>query len=422
MKISFVLILLSTLSLASEFSSKGEITFESRLFSADDNSKTKELGYGLASRLEGSNYHGKFEERFRIFSRNDEQDSSRSVLIVEEAFIAYTTNKWSLKLGNQILNWSATEAFHPADIINSRNFDSNIENAEKFGEPMLQFNYLLDSGSFNLYLMPYLTQVKLPANTNRLSFQSTRSLTLKEGVWLERDGTLSDDNFAPQFAVKYDITFGSADFAFYYLQMIDRFFTGSAVERTLSIPTAATPIFLPINQFGFTYQHALDSGLVLKVETAYKDFVNPDQKFSYPAGSLIDYKRPDHVQVAWGGEYGLPHQDGTESTFVLEGQHFIGTTASERIALGFFQHDILLGHRYAFNDINSKEIFTSFIFDLERDNEYLFSVNYSQRLSDVWGIKTGLRIIEAPIKDKTATGLENLDQSNYVTLNLTRYF
>lgn len=417
-----ILLFLTTAAFASEFTSRGEITFESRFFQPDDNSKTKDLGYGLASRLEGSNYHGNFEERFRIFSRNDEQDTSRGVLIVEEAFIGYTAEKWSVKIGNQILNWSATEAFHPADIINSRNFDSNIENPEKFGEPMVNFSYLFDNGAFNAYFMPFLTQAKLPANTNRLSFRATRSITLKEGVFLERDGTLSDDNFAPQFALKYDMTFGTADISIYYIQMIDRFFTGTATETTLNVPTAARIIYLPINQVGFTYQHAIEGGWVLKLETAYKDFVNPDQDFTMPSGTIIDYERPDHLQIAWGIEYGFGHKGGGESAFVLEGQNFEGTTADERISLGLFQRDILFGYRFAFNDTQSKEIFASFIMDLERTNEVLGSISYSQRLSDTWSLRSSLRFTEAPKKGTNFTNLENLHEANYFTLNLTRYF
>jgi hypothetical protein len=419
-KLIFILFLISG-AFGAELATRGEVAFEFRAFQPDDDPKTKEIGLSLAARIEGTYTHGNFEEHFRLFTRSDEQDESRSVFIIEEAYASYLTEKWVVKAGHQILNWSATEAFHPADVVNTRNLDSNIESAEKFGEPMIHFNYLLDNGAFNLYLMPFFTDMKIPASTNRLSFKSTRALPIKKALWLERDGTLSDDNFGAQFGIKYDLTLGSADFAFYYLQMNDRTMTGSAVETTLSIPSGGRIIYIPVNQYGFTYQHAIDA-FVLKLETAYKDFVNPDQNFTLEPTTVIDYIRPDHFQIAWGVEYGLAHKNGGDSTFILEGQHYEGTTDAERVSLGLFQRDVLIGYRFAFNDIDGRELFISLITDLERESEYLCSLQYSQRLSDTWSLKTGLRVVEAPIKDITATNLENLHESNHIFLNLTKFF
>ena len=63
-------------------------------------------------------------------------DLERNLYRMEEASIGYRNSGWEARLAIQILNWTATEGFHPCDIINSRNLDSDIENTEKIGEPM----------------------------------------------------------------------------------------------------------------------------------------------------------------------------------------------------------------------------------------------------------------------------------------------
>ena len=123
-------------------------------------------------------------------------------------------------------------------------------------------------------------------------------------------------------------------------------------------------------------------------------------------------KAPDHTIAAIGFEYGYNFLNGTELTGLLEGQHFFGLTKRQRVAIDSFQADILIGARFAFNDVEDKQLLLSFIFDTERKQEYLINFNYSQRLTEQWGIKLGLRRIIAPQKGTTKLGLERLNQAN----------
>ena len=75
--------------------------------------------------------------------------------------------------------------------------------------------------------------------------------------------------------------------------------------------------------------------------------------------------KPNHGRLALGLEYGTSLASGAESTLILEGQTILGTTRAEALELDLFQGDILLGYRYAFNDVDSKALLVSVILDVE---------------------------------------------------------
>ena len=99
-----------------------------------------------------------------------------------------------------------------------------------------------------------------------------------------------------------------------------------------------------------------------------------------------------------------------------------GVDKDERAELSIFQRDILFGLRHVFNDVMGKEIFASVVADLERDNERLYNITYSQRLSDQWKIKGGVRVYDAPQKETLPKGLEIFDKDNTFSITLSRFF
>jgi len=118
--------------------SKGELVLQTRAFTPDNEDVTKDEGVVLASRLEYSNKGKRVQTQLRVATRIDALDKSRDVLLLEEGFLAAKFGPLRLRVGAQLTNWTTTEAFHPADVLNSRNFDSDVENLEKLGEPMVE--------------------------------------------------------------------------------------------------------------------------------------------------------------------------------------------------------------------------------------------------------------------------------------------
>src|SRR5690606_26393296 len=133
---------------------------------------------------------------------------------------------------------------------------------------------------------------------------------------------------------------------------------------------------------------------------------------------------PEHGQGALGLEYTIQHgQSSVESTLIMEGQAVLGIgSRDEAAALSFFQGDMLLGWRLAFNDILNRSLLLSAIFDVQGRDEKIFQISYDQRLNDTWGLKLSGRAILAPPSAALPFGLEAQDQDHNASLTLTRYF
>jgi hypothetical protein len=406
--IKFLFLIFCAVNAFAEFEYKAEIAFESRGFRNDNDDATEDYGMAIAPRFDIKHNQDSWVTKLRVFGRNDTLDDRRRIIFLEDAYTGLEYDTWQVHVGWKILNWSATEAFHPADILNARNFDSSLENAEKIGELMVHYTYILEEGTINFFYLPYIMLPNLPEPNNRLSFFPSNAIVGNSLIVDESGNTLAN-KWQPQWAFRFEYTLGDADISFYALEHFDRY-------QPNILPSAGptfTSTFYKKFQYGFTYQHAIGSS-VFKLETATIDF--------YDSGAPSTSKQMDHTQIAFGIDYINSHKDGSESTLIFEGQFIPDVGKSSRAALQIFQRDLLIGYRYALNDTNSKEFFASLIFDIERGRELLASISYSQRLSDTWKLNTGYRYIDAPQKGLLASGLEPLDKDNQLSLTITRFF
>ncbi|PJB54413.1 MAG: hypothetical protein CO099_01740 [Bdellovibrio sp. CG_4_9_14_3_um_filter_39_7] len=133
-------------------------------------------------------------------------------------------------------------------------------------------------------------------------------------------------------------------------------------------------------------------------------------------------KPVDHQEVAGGLEYTFTLESGIEWTWFLEGNAILGVDKDRRAEMSAFQRDVMGGFRMAFNNIMGSELYATAIHDIERDRENLFNLSYSQRLSDQWKFKTGVRVYSAPVKGSLPQGLETLNEDNHIFFNIYRYF
>lgn len=393
-----------------EWSSKGELGIESRVFDDDGDDTTEDRGLGLLGRLDLRHSHGPLAQKVRFYGRLDHYDEDRSTLVFEEAWLQAASERLRVRAGIDVLNWTATEAFHPADVINARNLDSDLENFEKVGEAMLSLQVRpFEDTTVGAMYMPYRTEPIFTSPRSRLGF--TRGFDLRgTRRMFDRQGRATKDQLGHQGAVVLRQVVGSADISLHVLEHMDRAQPIVGMDMDNRLPFL---VFQTVRQVGGTYQQAIDA-LLIKVEGAYRMFVDP----RLPPPGVEG--QPDHGQVALGLEYGLVH-GSSESTLLLEGQAVLGVgDEMKRSALSVFQRDVLVGYRFALNDESSKEVMLGAIFDLERAGETLLNVNYQQRLGDTWTIRAGLRIFHA--KDDAPGPLVILRTSDHVRLTLTRHF
>ena len=112
-------------------------------------------------------------------------DERRANLYRGDLFI-YTPRSITRELCD-LARTMATEAFHPADVLNSRNLDSDLENFEKVGEPMLAVQYRFGSGSISAYYLPAYVPNRESSPGSRLSFVPA-GIVLADTIQLDRNG------------------------------------------------------------------------------------------------------------------------------------------------------------------------------------------------------------------------------------------
>lgn len=408
---------------AGTWSGQGEVGFEYRRFESDSDIQNADTGVAILSRVQSSFETDIYRHVFRAFGRVDQKDNDRSNVIVEDGYFSMLFGEgsnWKVLAGYKLFNWTATEAFHPADQINSRNYDSNFESLEKKGEVTIELERTLESGSFALYFFPKFEDPIFPGNRSRLGFGAD----LERVVWVDGGDATTNQNWGVQFGGRLSFTLLEADFSFHFLHHLDRSFPVIGTHRytlvgSTPFPTAfpTTPYYYRSNQVGMTAVLPYESFL-FKLEAASRQFDN--DLFIYTLNGL---RRPeDNTEVALGTEWSIALESGAETYFYLESQMMFGPEESRINEMSLFQSDVFLGLRYAFNDIMGKEIFFSTILDVKRKHEYLFNLSYSQRLSDIWKIKAGLRHYDAPQKGATVTGMELYDGDSYAHITVTRFF
>ncbi len=347
-----------------------------------------------------------------FYAQADPVDTNRTFAIPKDMWIAIDTGTHILKAGFQVINWSATEAFHPVDVLNSRFFDSNLQKPSKIGEPIVSYKYLFGDSSIQFMYLPYFTDPILATEGSAFG----PGYDFDEIQIYETGTTFEDDNFIHQMAIQLSTSIGGTDLAFSYINHVDRDIPAFVFTGTKFIDNTTVPIFDAIffhkQQFGLTSQSIIGDW-IFKTEMAFVDW-----KQSNFDNAL--FTREDYFATALGLETTTAMGDGGEVTFIFEYQSLNGM--DDILATNvFFQNDLLVGLRFSFNDLNSKELFLSAITDIEYGEQFFVNMNYSQRFFESWRIEMGLHYVEAEQVDNYA-GLNFIDSSDHAYLNLKTYF
>lgn len=396
----------------SKWKSKGQVTLESRIFSDDNNPLTVDRGLGMLGRVELSHRHRPFKEKARVYGRLDALDFNRTIYLVEELWAEVKWGDLDIRIGADLLNWTATEAFHPADIINARNLDSDFESYEKLGEPMIALSYDIGVGSLSLYFFPYYTESLLPAQSSRLSFIPPE-VPVGSMLRMDAHGHLNDTEFGPQGALRFTQSFQGIDLGLHIVHHMDR----SQPEVLIDIEQqVGRPLFRTVTQIGGTYQQVIDA-VILKVEAGYRTFARPENNIT-PFGPV---QERDHLQVAVGIEYGWLIDNTVDLVLIAECQSYFLVDKEIRQSLGVFQRDALLGSRISLNDINNTELLFTGIIDLEDPEQLLINATVSRRFLSAWSLSAAFRMVFGEAANINQ-GFQVPPASDHARLFLTRYF
>jgi len=398
-----------------ELSTRAEVGVESRAFYPDGKGGSKDYNIAPVARLEVRAEKSVVSARGRALVRHDMVDDERSVVIGEEAWLGLTVERLELKAGLQTLTWSATEAFHPADVVNSRYFDSSIETPDKLGEPMVSASIRLWSGSqLTLMYMPVFMKPVLPSRRSRYNLFGP-GVTPPPITHLDRNGRDESGLLAHQGALRFTQTVGGADLGLHVMQHVERFAPIVAPRLNEPVPTLAL-VYLPTLEAGLTYLHVAGP-VVIKAEGTYRHYLAEKSRVF---GELPEL---DHGLLAVGLEYGLSHESGSDSTFLLEGMQAFLVGEDARAVRPLFDHDLMVGYRLAFNDEQGKALLVTAVIDAVRPEQFFANVLYSQRLTERWSADGGVRIARVPPRGQgQPTVFEWLNNAHQAFVNLKAYF
>ena len=403
MVLVLAIILLPARPAPADVDAQGELSSELRTFKPDRSNLTEDYGFAVSSRLELGKKHGPWQEQFRAFVRLDALDHNRTIAQLEEGFVGLKLGPVRIRVGAQLVTWTATEALHPADIINSRNFDSDIEDLEKIGEPMVEVRIRLFKGYLSALYMPVRVPPHQPTATSRLSL-APPGVELGDALWVGRNGEITDHAFENQGALHLSQSLGPVDVAIHLVQHNDRLEPTAGFD---AMTGEVRPVYQMVTQVGGTYSQVVGSW-VLKAEGVYRKFVAPDPGNPYGVTPQLD-----HGSVALGAEYAWTTDSGHAATVFAEGEAMLGVNEKQRATISPFQRDLLFGYRHQLNDVKGRQVTAAFGVDLDRPDEYLGLLKYEQRVSDEWTVELALR----SLRNAFFNGSINQGQ-----LVVTRYF
>ena len=230
-----------------EFKEQGELSFQTRAFRDDNKDTTEDRAVGMFGRVDLT-YAGTNVDKFtfRGYGVMDKKDSDRNFLIIEDCNVSWYLGEEEDKkfsLGYQLFNWTATEVFHPVDVINSRNLDSNMESPEKKGELAVEFTHEIGEGQLSFYFFPKAEKPHYPGTKSRLG----AGIALEKPVWVKNHDHRSTNGMTPQGAIRFTQTVDNADFSFHILHHLDR--NLPIVEQNVVVhPVFLIPILHLLNQ------------------------------------------------------------------------------------------------------------------------------------------------------------------------------
>ena len=308
--------------------------------------------------------------KFIGFGRFD-RDSRRTHFDVRELYYQKVKGNWEVSLGLKKIFWGVTESAHLVDIINQTDFVESFDGEEKLGQPMAQFSYTSNIGTFDLFYLPYFRKRVFPGSRGRLR---TPFVINESDVPFES----SAEETRPSFAARWSTFTGPFDIGLSH-------FYGTGRE----------PIFSLTEQGEFLFQYGIinQTGLDIQATTG---------PLLWKLESIV---RTNDLQDMWALAAGVEYTffdvggKGLDVGILAEYLH------DDRglLALSSLDNDLFTGVRLAFNDVQSTDFLIGGIFDLDKSTQ-LWSVEGSRRFGNSWKAEIEMRLFN------------NVDPSEFLTV------
>jgi len=369
----------------------GFVEWETRLFQQSPLNSAQHGGVGLSLAIEPEFYREWADGDYRFlgkpFYRFDVRDSERSHFDIRDLYVQKLSDQWEIKAGVSKVFWGVTESQHLVDVINQTDLVENFDIEDKLGQPMIDFTYLSDIGTFDLFYLPYFRARTFsgPDGRFRPNPAVDGELATYESDWEE---------WQPDVSLRWSQVLGEFDVGAHY-------FYGTSRDPLLQPATGGSrlqPVYNLMHQVGLDVQWTHDAWL-LKFEGIHRS--GRGQQFQ---------------GVATGYEYTLYQIFGSNSDLgVLTEYHYDSRGSS---ALTPFNNDFFFGTRLAMNDEKDTALLAGGFWD-HRNGTSALRLEFERRLGSSYTLELEL---EKFVKTDRRDLFRSFHRDSFFEVSLRRYF
>lgn len=388
---AFVAILTALPSIAGEWDVTGFVGFDTQAFWLDARYPEQD-GHNLSLMLQPEFYWRNDEGDQRVsivgFARADLADSERSHADLREAYWGYERESWDVVIGVNKVFWGVTESRHLVDVINQTDLVEDIDQEDKLGQPMVNFNLQRDYGRFEFYLLPWFRERTFPGVDGR--FRAPLPIDDDHAIYES-----AAEKSHVDAAFRYSHYIGDVDIGAHL-------FEGTSREPRFRIAPQGdrlTPVYEQMTQAGLDLQYTRDAWL-WKFEAIGRD------------------TRSDSFLAAVGGLeytfYGV--RGGAADVGVLIELLYDGR--DEDAPPTAFDNDVFVGTRLALNDANDTSVLAGIAIDTDT-RELFVNVEAARRFGD--SLSAELRI-RSFTNSRPNEVLYTIERDDYIELQLSWYY
>jgi hypothetical protein len=327
---------------------------------------------------------GKMLLKTTLFGRLDQYDTRRTHADIRELYVQTVRSNHEVSIGVKKVFWGVAESAHLVNVINQNDYVESIDGDEKLGQPMVHYSTWNNLGRFDFFYMPYFRKLTFPGEHGRL-----RTPFVIDDTMIAFES--SHEEFRPDVAFRWSKYIGLFDIGVSH-------FYGTSRQPMISSWESFDPVYTVANQTGVDVQAT--TGPVL---WKFEGVLNSNDVRNF--GALVA-----GFEYTFGNVNKKGLDVGVLSEYLYDGR---GT-----LAFSSLQHDLFVGCRLAFNNIQDTQLLAGGIVDLEYGTT-LINLEASQRIGESWKVEIEGRFF-TNVSDKEF--LYVMREDSFLRLAINKYF
>jgi len=401
--------LYSLLSLVQAGEWSGYIASESRYF-FDKGAYPQQLNHYNQSLSAELSYHHDWDNGHQSFSftpflRWDQQDKDRNHADIREFTWLKAGDTWEWRVGIRKVFWGVTESSHLVDIINQNDQLENIDGEDKLGQAMINFAWIQDWGTLDLFVLPGFRPRQFTGLHGRL----------RPPIAVDDDLTAYESSAGKShtdWAIRWSHSIGDWELGVSHFAGTSRIPTLLLSSNSQGQPVLA-PYYPQIQQTGLDLQW-INEAWLWKLETIYQ---HRQGSYQLPSPNLAQTVEQVRYYASTAGFeysfYGLFETDmdlGVIMEYAYDDRGDNTPHAS--------QDDVFLGFRLAVNNPESTDLLIGISQDRQLSSRFL-NIEANHRLSNNLKLNLESRFF-SHIDPQDPFSIIQAD--DYIRLELTWYF